>query len=109
LLKILAGGFKAASCGSGERIKVLAQILRKRCAGFDPLRSAGVRKAQFRGMEKLPMGGRYFAITHKKLTRSAIERVSDKRMLHSGEVHTDLMRSAGVELDLEQSCKAKFD
>lgn len=108
VLKIFVGGFETTACGSGERIEVLAQILRKRCAGLDPLHSAGMGKAQFRGMEKLPMGSRYFGITQIKLTRGAIERVPDKRMLHSGEVHTDLMRSAGVGLDLEQRYRAKF-
>src|SRR5260370_38846515 len=29
-------------------------------------------------------------------------------MLHCGEMHTDLMRSAGVELDLKQSCSGKL-
>lgn len=58
-------------------------------------------------MKKLPSESRQFGVAHIKFRRGAIERVSDKRMLHCGEVHTDLMRSTCVELDLEQSRGSK--
>src|SRR6266404_2115794 len=66
-----------------------------------------MRKTELCGMKKLPSESRQFGVAHIKFRRGAIERVSDKRMLHCGEVHTDLMRSTCVELDLEQSRGSK--
>ena len=67
-----------------------------------------MREPKLCGMKKLPADTWQFEVAHKKFGRGAIYRVSDKRMLHCGKMYTDLMRSAGVELDLEQSRRSEF-
>src|SRR5882724_1542240 len=106
LSEIFVGGFETATCGVGKRVEILAQILRERRAGLGPLASPGMRKSQLCCMKKLPVSGWQFGVADKKFGRGAIKRVSDKGMLHRGEMYTDLMRSAGVELDFQQRRRA---
>ena len=65
-------------------------------------------KTKLCGMKKLSADTRQFKVAHKKSGRRAINRVSDKRMLHCGKMYTDLMRPAGVELDFEQSRRSEL-
>jgi len=106
--KIILSRFEAAALGTGEGVEVFAQISGERRSGFNPLLSAWMRKAELCSVKKLPICGRHFGIAHIKLARGTIQRVSDKRMFHRREVHSDLMRPAGVELDFEQCRSGKF-
>jgi len=100
-LDVSLNGSKIAALGRGKIFKKTPQVLRQRRAGFDPLAGSRMRKSEFCGMEKLPTERRKLGFADAKLWSSAIESVSDERMLYCGEVHSDLMRSAGVQLDLD--------
>src|SRR5260221_12107910 len=85
--------------GDCQFVQEFAQVCRKRCAGFEPLAGAGMWESQFEGMEKLPTERRQFGFIDMKMGRCSIESVSDERVFSGREMYSNLMRSAGVELD----------
>ena len=60
-----------------------------------------MRKSESGGVKKLPPKRRELDFADRDLRCCAIECVSDERMLERGKVYPDLMRSAGVQLDLD--------
>src|SRR5262245_28861811 len=59
-------------------------------------------------MQKLPAQFRKATLDQMKLSRGSVQRISGERMPNRGEVHTNLMRPACVELDFDQRGRPKF-
>jgi len=62
-----------------------------------------VREAKFRRVEKIAVERRQLLLSHPQLLRRAIQRIANDGVLERGEVHSNLMRAARVELDLDES------
>ena len=75
---------------------------RQGSAQFDPSAGAWLGEAKPCGMEKIAAERRQKDLADRQLRCRAVERVAHDRMMKGGEVHADLVRAAGVQLDLNE-------
>src|SRR4029077_19685375 len=68
----------------------------------DPGTGAGLREAELGGVEEIAGQRGQSDFSDAKLRGRAVERVADHGMAKSREMHTDLVRAAGVELHFEE-------
>ena len=78
------------------------QLPGERGSHVDPFAGVRLRKAQTGGMEKIAAERGQLRFFDTQLAGGTVEGVADDRMLERGEVHTNLMRAAGVELDFDE-------
>ena len=91
-----------STVSGGKVAEIGAKVLWKRCASFDPSARAGMRKAEPGSVKKLTAKIGKLDFADEEMRRSAIKSVSNQRMLDCGEMYSDLMRAAGIELDVEE-------
>src|SRR5438552_16798296 len=55
-------------------------------------------------MQEIASQWRQIELAYPQLPRCAVQRVAHLRMLQRGEMHSNLMRTSGMELDFHQRC-----
>jgi len=78
------------------------EILRQWRAEIDPGAAARLREAEFGGVEEIAVQRGQRDFSNAKLRGCAVERVTNDGVAKSGEMHADLVRAAGVELNFEE-------
>src|SRR5439155_21156530 len=81
-----------------EHVQGVLQISRKRRHDADPLSGARMQEPERTGMQPLP--GQTEPTTEDRV--SAIERIATARVPDCRHVYADLMRIAGLSMDVEQ-------
>src|SRR5262249_31730323 len=78
------------------------------CGNHDLFSRAGVNEGKTPSVQELPSKNRKFGFVDDELRGRAVKRIADNGMSEGGEVHANLMRPPGVELDFHQRGRAEF-
>src|SRR5207244_4529449 len=83
-------------------LQVLAQFTRQCRAHFDPCPGPRLRKPELCRVQKITLERRQRDLPYTQFLCRSIQRIAHYWMLHRREVHSNLMRSPGVEFDFHQ-------